>query len=201
MKPFKTMLASIFSASHASIAPAVAMLVAALYPASLQGASAVLDQSVVPTNPPCCAFGVNSSFPLDSAQTFTVGVTGLLSRVDVFTNLESGPGPFHWDVRPVSASGAPLDSNALALASGSFNMPSNGSSFVALDLSANPVAVSAGQKLAIVLSTPNGSFGWGLSDAGYAGGDAWQRSGTFNNGFAWITNLQPGNDLGFRTFV
>jgi hypothetical protein len=186
---------------HMTTAAKAALLAAALFSASAQGASIVLDQSVVPTNPPCCAFGVNSSFPLDCAQTFTVGLSGSLSRADVFVQLESGPGPFHWDIRPVTASGGPADINAAALASGSFNMPGGGYSFVTLDLSPTPIPVVAGQKLAIALSTSNGSFGWGLSDAGYAGGDAWQRSGTFNNGFAWITDLQPGNDLGFRTFV
>jgi hypothetical protein len=201
MKPIKTRFGYLISPSLVAIAPAAAMLLVALFPATSQAASSVLDQSVVPTNPPCCVFGVNSSFPLDSAQTFTVGHSGSLSRVDVFVQPESGPGPFHWDVRPVSGTGSPTDSNAATLASGSFNMPSSGFSFVTLDLSASPVPVVAGEKLAIALSTPNGSFGWGLSDAGYAGGDAWQRSRTFNNGFAWITNLQPGNDLGFRSFV
>jgi len=175
------------------------LLAVAFLSFSAHSAPLVLDQSVTPPNPPCCAFGVNASFPLDSAQTFTVGVGGLLSRVDVFVQ---GVG-FNWDVRPVTATQEPLADNSAALAHGSFIAPSIGFdqySFVMLDFSSTPIPVVAGEKLAIVLSASAQGGGWGASDAGYVGGDAWQRSGSFNNGFAW-TLQQPGNDLGFRTFV
>ena len=62
------------------------LLAVAFLSFSAHGAPLVLDQSVTPPNPPCCQFGVNASFPLDSGQTFTVGVGGLLSRAQV-TNM------------------------------------------------------------------------------------------------------------------
>lgn len=172
-------------------------------------AQVVLDQSVVP-NPATAFQGITSPsmpFKTDTAQTFTVGVSGSLSRVDVFIALDAlspfytGSAVLDWDIRPISVSHQPVDDDSAALAGGSLTLNSSAYSFVTLDLSQNPLPVFAGEGLAIVLSSSSSPMSWGGSEiAGYAGGESWQRSETFNNGLAWV-DTQPQTDLGFQTFV
>jgi len=187
---------------------ASALLAFALLTTTAHAATLTLDQSVVPPIPPVLEAGIGSPgtpFELDTAQTFTVGVAGLLSRVDVFAAVETFYGhtaTLNWDVRPVSALQSPSDNDVSALAKGTLTLTANSKqySFLTLDLSQTPVSVSVGERLAIVLSTSNGSMGWGGFAAVYAGGEPWQRSTPPNNGFAWLDYV-PEYDLGFRTFV
>ncbi len=87
-------------------------------------AEIVLDQSFDPNSiPPSQTFGAGFISGVDTAQTFTVGRAGILSRVDVFVSLyvsldeAVGLGPLLFDIRPTSITGAPIESNSMALAS------------------------------------------------------------------------------------
>ena len=162
----------------------------------------VLDQSFIPPTSPTAAQGIAASptlsFTLNTAQTFKVGLAGILPSAEVFVSSTSGT-VLDWDVRPTSA-GVPLNSDGSALASGSVTLAGTGFGFVTLDLSSFSLSVAVGQQLAIVLSTPNGLISWGGNSAGgYADGGSYQRSSTFIN-FDW-TVTQASTDLGFKTFV
>lgn len=185
-----------------------ALFTSALLTTNVHAGTLMLDQGVVPPDPPPFGAGIGSPgtpFELDTSQTFTVGLAGLLSRVDVFAAVETFYGntaTLDWDVRPVSTLHSPLDADASALAKGTLTLTADRQQFgfLTLDFSQAPFPVFVGERLAIVLSTSSGSMGWWGYAAGYAGGEPWQRSTPPNNGFAWV-DYTPEYDLGFRTFV
>jgi len=166
----------------------------------------VLDQIFDPGTPPSWQAGIGSPgspFELDTAQTFTVGLSGTLTQVDVLVKIETFYGSsatLDWDIRPTSG-GAPLESAGSALISGTINtgLPLTSYQFVTLDLLPAGISVTTGDQLAIVLSTSFGSMGWGGSSGDYyADGAAFQRP----DFVTWNTfQEQEGFDLGFKTFV
>jgi hypothetical protein len=72
----------------------------------------VLDQSYL--TPPAQEFAVGVSS--DLAQTFTVGVTGALSRLDF--EIAGATSAFIFDIRPTDAFGVPVENDGLALVAG-----------------------------------------------------------------------------------
>jgi hypothetical protein len=135
------------------------------------------------------------------AQTFTVGIGGTLSRVDVQVEREGAEVPLVADLYP-TVGGVPNPSASLAhwsIAPGS--VPTSPPAFLSLDLGASAFAVLPGDVFAIALSAPGGLFanqyGWANDFGTYAGGAGYGRllpSGTF-------ALLRDDADLGFRTFV
>ncbi len=164
--------------------------------ASSASAITVLDQS---SEGPYNTFFETGS--LYRAQTFTVGISGTLSRFEVFMDSSSGSTLFEiWD----ASSGLPaLASSGVALASAtvfySGTGPSfTGSGFFGADVS---LSVNAGDVLALVeVGGSSTGFGrWaGNSTNPYASGSAFTTSTADPDG-AFLP-LHP-IDLSFRTYV
>jgi hypothetical protein len=156
----------------------------------------ILDQSFdpVPANQtPFLGIGLDSS----GAQTFTVGITGILTEVDVFIQ-RNGPilSDLHLDVRP-TINGIPTGNDSAALGSVTLPMPALGTrpAFVNFDFSSLEIPISRDDVLAIVLSGNAQWFG--------NFGDLYPRGTSF---FRFLPNdfslSHDGSvDVGFRTFV
>jgi len=130
------------------------------------------------------------------AQTFTVGITGVLTDVDVLVE-RNGFADLRFDIRS-TVNGVPIANEALALAS--ITVPASTIpfpvSFLDFDISAFNMHISQGDVLAIVLSD---NARWFADDDLYPGGAAYSR-GSPDSAFAPI--LPAGfQDVGFQTFV
>lgn len=163
-------------------------------------AAPTLDQSYEPLS-------INmSSSRLDNAQTFTVGVTGMLTRVDVLIS-RIATADLLFDLR-ATQNGVPVESDTAVLVSvriPAAQVPVT-QGFFTIDLTPFNVPVVSGQVLAIVLrSDPDiMSYMWygTYSPDGYTRGQfyfrhppAWPRP-------TWRAEAEgPADDLGFRTFV
>lgn len=184
-------------------------------------ATPVLDVAIEPDAPSVGTWlhgpapGI-SGVAQDSAQSFTVGVTGDLVSLELQIGLEwSGVvEPLLVDVRPVDAQGVPLADDASALASVSVaaadlvRAPGIPRSWFAIALP-TPVAVVAGQTLAAVLRSddpardarePGFEFGylWAGQEEIYPGGEGFFRlRSDFND--TWGTGFPE--DFSLRTFV
>lgn len=148
------------------------------------------------------------------AQTFRVGTSGLLSQVDLQINAYSGlppnpdllNSPLVLRINTVLPGGVP---GATTLAS--FTIPSDRiplyspPNLVSVDLTAANITVTAGQRLALLLSAdlpaaprgeaPPASYGWFfLPENGYANGTGWY---TYQPN-QWVPQS---HDLGFQTYV
>ena len=157
-------------------------------------AAPILDQS-------CCGGSTNltATFTtLTRAQTFTVGMTGVLTSADVLLSLNGG-GTVQFDILGGFADGASLAGIGAPLASYNFSWAVGTASPTYFNLDFADLAVSAGDFLAIVMRhSVNG--GWiGSTGNPYAGGEAltttFPAPGTFTN------NLFGSSDFGFRTYV
>jgi hypothetical protein len=168
----------------------------------------VLDQSFI-ASPQNLHAGIGPTFPgsIQEAQTFTVGITGALTRVNVFLEIEGSlppPGTWFLDVRP-TVNGVPIETDSLALAS--VTLPtSNSVQPVSFDLRPSGVSVMEGEVLAIVLGSDvgggNGQFFWegGIGNQ-YPLGEVFDRN--LPNPVWSIPEIiaQAGGDLSFQTFV
>jgi hypothetical protein len=142
-----------------------------------------------------------------AAQTFTVGVSGYLTRVELLLTNDSGFGFAMLDLRP-TLGGVPVEDGALALAhallSVTTNNPSAPTALVAADLSGFSIPVARGDVLALVLQGPEANW-WGQTNATYDRGELFTRSPSLG----MATFIRPvGNspselpyDLAFRTWV
>jgi hypothetical protein len=172
-------------------------LLASVFPGFLH-AAVVLDQAHTPAS-----LTVSSSFGGDfqQAQTFTVGVTGTLVRIDI---VGFASNPFSFDVRGQTAS---RPDNATVLQTVTVPALASGGAFTPIALS---VPVVAGDMLSFVAYGGGGGQLRGASSTppadGYAPGSIW----TFGNppfGLdgpgTWYPNGNSSSnaDLSFRTFV
>jgi hypothetical protein len=169
-------------------------------------ADLVLDQSLDPTG----RITLNAAFggPFqERAQTFTVGLAGQLAQVDVFVERFGTPLPgdtLILDIRATTPTGAPDPSipgvNLATATVAASAVPGIPGGFTAFTLS-NPIAVTPGEQLAIVLhSGSNTIFGWlgtTIPPDPYPGGAEYERVIGNHN---WGQEV-PEGDLGFRTFV
>jgi len=149
---------------------------------------------------------------LDIAQTFTVGITGQLTRVDLKIG-EFGfgtPEVVHIDIRP-TINGVPIeDDNSFFAQTALLPSEMSGTSiFTEIDFSSANIIVSIGDVLAIALRSdappthPEGNTYVSPLTEGYVGGDRFFR-GTSSTGTSfptWTTQSSPDLDLKFRTFV
>lgn len=149
---------------------------------------------------------------IDWAQTFTVGLSGTLARIEVRVGRSWGythfnGGPIFVDVRTTSG-GTPTepDSGTNILGGGSLAQADVSSpSFYSIDLSAASILVSAGDVLAIALSSDgaddeNGRYIWEGTyntpgSSGYGGGAAFSR---ISSGWEKSSDIL---DLAFKTYV
>ena len=167
-----------------------------------------LDQVSVLGEGEVGSISVNEFF--SRAQTFTVGRSGVLTRVRlVLGQADTMPGDaLRFDVRPTTESGAPVASDASAL--GSVVVPEDEIPLSPglnpnfdVDFSAQQILVTEGERLAIVARSDvpfdsNRSFAIIVSvGSSYADGDAWF-------GFPdWVLQdvSGPGTDWIFETYV
>lgn len=165
-----------------------------------------LDQSFVPPIPSVIS-GVSGDFG-ESAQTFTVGISGVLSRVNVLLanekpNLQFGN--LYFDIRP-TVNGFPVEEDMAAFAFGSMSIsllpPRPLPLLFSFDVSSFGVHVTSGDVLAIVLRSDSGT------DVGWYGvlGDAYPLGDLYGRGPVGSRDLTGGwsrshADLGFQTFV
>ena len=164
-----------------------------------QEAPEQLDQEFDPASPGAIS-GVSRAVP--KAQTFTVGVTGLMTRIELtLSEGTSGTGPWTVDIRPAPG-GVPEETNVNSLGSVSFPDESNltgNFEWISMPFD-SPIAVNQGDELAIVIipDDGNGSFTWrGDNTEDYPAGD-----GFFRNPSAGINTWSSiGFDHMFRTYV
>jgi hypothetical protein len=141
------------------------------------------------------------------AQTFTSGVSGTLTRVDLYLGDPFGAqptgAPLAFDVRHVRAGTPGTEGDVIAtrvLDTSAFV----GEGFYQFDVQAARLSVTAGERLAIVLTSSGpdsvAPWTWRGSDTGepaYAGGAMFFR---LTRDEVWSSPL-PDLDLAFRTFV
>jgi hypothetical protein len=172
-------------------------------------AAPVLDQeySPDPNTPPVghAAVGQNSvSRILNRGQTFTIGITGILSAIEV--RVAKNPNIIEdltLDLRTTNGSLPGLAGATLATAVLSAgDIPDSVTSFISFDLSAAGIDVTAGDFLSFVLSSPtlhSNPASYFISNSGaeggYDGGEGFWASYQDGNNFEVL------NDLFFRTFV
>lgn len=170
--------------------------------AAMAGAQAapVIDQSFVPgpLGIQARAGVIGATVEYKVFQSFSVGISGVLTGVDVY--VESNGTPAQNLVLDVVSTADPLGT-ALASMSVAPSGVSGAGGFVSFDLSAANLAVLAGDLLSIRLSSAqdfsgnvNEYFAIGNQVGGYAGGQGqhWNSSSGFNS---------PGWDFYFKTWV
>jgi hypothetical protein len=174
-------------------AAAICSLAALLYLAPMASATgSQLDQSYTPT--------VNSTDTVSTsesvAETFTVGIAGVLTDVEVPVSDSGSPNaPIVVDITTLTA-GAPNLSNVVGTGTIPASSLNGSAQYVTTTLSLQPT-VTVGEQLALVLTTTNtsGSYSWWDANVtGYAGGSAFERTGG-----SW--NALSGWDKAFATFV
>jgi MYXO-CTERM domain-containing protein len=163
-------------------------------------ADPVVDQSYLPAVTDSTAEIGSLVVPVDFAQTFTVGVPGTLTSVEV--QIARGTGvtsSLIADVRTTTAGSPGTDAAILA----SITMPAasvpTSFSLFAFDFTAFNLGVNTGDVLAFVLRSADtvDTYDWNATRAnGYSGGGAFVR---LNNG-SWGTN-QAFGDMLFQTWV
>ena len=185
----------------------------------------VLDQSNAapmrgfPSNPPRPALSLHANVDYDTAQTFTAGMTGQFSRLDVQALRRSHTAsPLMLEVRRTTAAGAPGESEADLLAQVAVpatrvpmwpDDPPPEPDWLTVDLTLFNLHVNEGDVLAIVLGSDEppslyerGYYwqSWWTGTDGYSRGDAYYRHTAGDNVFyRWAgPNV---TDSGFRTFV
>ena len=166
-------------------------------------AAPILDQSFLPGGG---GRAIINSRPVDWAQTFTVGVGGVLDSVDVqIFRASTTTADLLFDIRSTTA-GVPNESNVATLAS--VAVPAAGvptvATFFNIDVSSFNIAVSPGDVLAIALRSTTvtpADYSWRLQSTGttYGSGQAYFRIPDV--GITTWTVSNANQDLGFRTFV
>ena len=191
----------------ASILAMFVLFGGAMAPIAMASVS-VVDQSYVPslgsgTGNLSAGFGsINPS--QERAQSFTVGLSGDLVRVEVYIHRFSGTsGNLVADIRPVDASGHPTNTSLANAVVAGTDIPTfpDPVVFFPLDFSGTPIAVHAGDHLAVALHGTAGdiTFTWiGDTPGAYTGGAGQER--VIGN-HSWISEFSGTEDLGFRTFV
>jgi hypothetical protein len=193
----------------------VRFLITALMSIVVRTAGAEVDQQFVPAD-----WGAESNVgagnDVDWAQTFTVGLTGTLTGIDIWVDRPAAVTmPLLYDIRTTLA-GIPTepDSSSNVLAYGSIDasmMPIAGtgtprSGMTHIDISSASLSVTAGDVLAIVLRSDDpgtGCCGFTYSWLGdvpagvYSAGNAYVRA----EGGIFITWTTQNQDNAFRTYV
>ena len=164
-----------------------------------------VDQAVIPTD----ASHASIFGDIVQAQTFTVGVTGTLTALDLFLTRNSFlTGPLFVDIRP-TVDGVPVLSHDSALAS--FSVSPTAVAIVTppgpafrVDLFDFALSVRAGDLLAFALRSPESSRATGEYSAAAVPTDVYKRGELFtfspSSGMHEMTRI-PNFDLAFTTYV
>ena len=172
----------------------VALWVIVTFPTAAIAAPILLDQHYEPA---IGSGSLNVQIDQSVVQTFTVGIDGILSSVEV--QLARGnPAPAEGITLSIvdASGGTPNLSAVLASAFISPSQISTAYAFVSVDLSAAMLDVAMGQQLGIYLTSlaPNGS---GINPYAWFGDSA----GLYAGGAGYIRTSPTLRDFGFRTFV
>jgi len=137
------------------------------------------------------AFGLTE---LTRAQTFTVGVDGVLDSVEL---LLRGSATTTFEIHATTGGLPVLGSTPLASTMVTFT--AGFASWVAVDFSASALAVSVGDVLAIVQpgGTSTGSGLWWAGSAGYVGGSLYATNDVSPTAYVEFSSL----DFNFRTYL
>jgi hypothetical protein len=155
-----------------------------LMPGSALAASGVLDQSNTGTG-----LGLGAHFM--TAQTFTAGITGSLSEVDLYMTGDAA----HAISVTIQATTAGLANGTVLATSGSGTPTAVSGGWIAFPFSA-PYSETAGTMYAIVFTTSTFNSAWGSGNT-YASGQALAYPGS-----AWVpTSGGMPLDFAFRTYV
>lgn len=172
--------------------------------------TAVLDQSFVPSS--AASYQGNIVYrPLDpdyvdQAQTFTVGITGQLTNIEVLIEGSNQTADLLIDVRPTINSIPVSDDSAILgeVAKPGSEIPGFPHTFINADFSSQNIQVTLGSELAIVLkidrSSQGGDYGWrGETGDLYPSGVAYTRASALD----WLAPMSDDLtvDYGFKTFV
>ncbi len=116
------------------------------------GGQEVLDQEYDPQGAIGLSSGVSADIP--KAQTFTVGVSGVLSRVELYMEQVANLGTLLFDVRDTTPIGTPIEDDTQVLVSVAVPVASlpTRRQFVSFDVSSAGIQVERGDLLAIALS-------------------------------------------------
>ena len=172
--------------------------------------TSLLDQSFVPSD--SAAYQGNIIYrPLDGdyvnqAQTFTVGITGQLTDIQVLIEGFSQTADLVVDVRP-TVNGLPVSDDSAILgevAIPASEIPGFPFTFVNFDFYSRNIHVTTGDELAVVLridkSSQGGDYSW-RGDTGdkHTSGVAYTRGSSYD----WFAPTSDGLtvDYGFKTFV
>ena len=175
-------------------------------------AGMVLDQSFDPTGIANAAGeieNVSSSNYAEQAQSFTTGIAGKISRVDLYlSRITQNFGNLILEIRRTVSNGFPsvdpADIVASTILSGAdVPYPLTNHAFVEFNLGDTAPIVAVGDSYAVVLrAAPDGGrYDWEGSNADpYALGKLSTRAPFYND--VWSDpNSSPRSDLGFKTFV
>lgn len=157
---------------------------------------AQLDQSFEPGT-----FTLFAGGSTHKAQTFTVGVSGTLTQIDIYIQFASTD--VFFDVRATGVGGVPLESDATTLYAETIPASRFGAAgYYSFVLGPNGIPVTNGQVLAFVMRpvTSTLSYQWnGRNDNSYTRG-VWHFRNPSSGVTTW-TVADPTFDLAFRTFV
>ena len=138
---------------------------------------------------------------LEQAQTFTVGVTGTLSRIAVQINFPGFGSPGSAILTVYNTSGGVPNASLGTASLPSSGIPSGGYAFQSFDVSSYGIPVHAGDVLAYGITSTMDSYFFLRSTfdhSTYAGGDSqWRQRGPTE---PWTT-YAPTHDGGFQTYV
>lgn len=180
--------------------PILCLLLAGVEPVR---AEPILDQSF--EGP----FNLTTFFgdPFFFAQTFTVGVGGKLSRIDLPVFEDRGPGSLVLDIRPTFG-GFPVENDALALGvlvipSGILPPYTGSPQFTSFDFRPFEITVAEGDLLAFVMhSIDDGRYGFSSATGDpYLRGQPFDRNHTTGGMWAPADFIGQPFDRGFRTYV
>jgi MYXO-CTERM domain-containing protein len=176
-------------------------------------AGPIIDQQLDPTTKPDGTLEQHAGISDEShkAQTFTVDLTGQLTRIDayIYRTSEDVTASLHIDVRRTAA-GVPLEDDGDLLASATLSaseVPTT-AGFLSIDVSAAGVTVTDGDVLALVLRSENDAttaspYMW--EGAGsrnlYRQGSHFVRTSTYPTWTDLATVQATVSDLGFATVV
>ena len=162
-------------------------------------AAEVLDQQN-DVSPSATADSTSGGF-LEQAQTFTVGVTGTLSRIAVQINFPGFGSPGNAMLTVYSTTGGLPDASLGAASLSSAGIPSNGYDFQSFDVSSYAIPVHAGDVLAYGITSSLDSYFFLRSTfdhSTYDGGQSLWRQ--VNPTGPW-TAYDPPHDGGFQTYI
>ena len=188
-KRFRVFMLSLFSLSMCLGAPQIVQ------------SAPILDQQYTPESGYAFMYA-ELDYDLVRAQTFTVGLNGLLSGFDVYLSAPGLGGTLQFKIFPTISGVPDLTSGSLAEATINISGLDENPIFYSGDLSGSGLIVSPGDVYALVVrglgqATWRGEYddGSGFVLPHYAGGAA------YGSGFTPGTLVALTGDLGFRTYV